>query len=39
MEVEVLPAKELHLALFISSMIQSDSSYAKFKQVYYGVKI
>ena len=34
----MLPAKEIYLALFISSMIQSNSSYAKFKQVYYGVK-
>ena len=34
----MLPAKEIHLALFISSMIQSNSSYAKFKQVYYGIK-
>ena len=34
----MLPAKEIYLAFFISSMIQSNSSYAKFKQVYCGVK-
>ena len=34
----MLPAKEIYLALFISSMIQSNSSYAKFKQVYYRIK-
>ena len=34
----MLPAKEIYLALFISSMIQSNSCYAKFKQVCYEVK-
>ena len=37
-EVEVLPAKEIDLALFISSTIQCNSSYAKSRQVYCGVK-
>ena len=37
-EIEFLPANSLHVALCIQSLVQSNSSYAKVKQLFYGLK-